>query len=210
MFDGEKPTEYIGDPLAPTAARVHVEPPPSLFNGANDQCRLYLEGELVDVVSWGPQPERDTALNTDLFPIQPGGSIGRCGLERERWVRFAQPTPGADNGLPTPLAMVPFPGASLFEDEETVFAWLDPRQSPVAYELEVSRTNDLQNPVIRTTCHGPGYTASPGLSPGTYSWRVRPMAGVEQGPWTAWHEFAVMDVSLAKQGQGVALHKAIP
>lgn len=210
MFDGEKPTEYIGDPLAPTAARVHVDPPPSLFNATNDQCRLYLEGKLMDVVSWGQQPERDAALNIDLFPIQPGGSIGRCGLERERWVRFAQPTPGADNGLPTPLAMVPFAGTSLLQSEETVFAWLDPRQSPVAYELEVCRTNDLLSPVIRATCHEPGYTVAPGLLAGGYAWRVRPMAGVVEGPWTAWQEFAVLDVSLARQAQSVAAHKATP
>jgi len=170
IFDGERPMEYLGDPEAPTAVRVHVAPPANLFNPTNDQCQLYLGDQLVDVVSWGRQPESDAVLNLDLFPIPPAGSIGRCGLETERWVRFAQPTPGADNGLPTPLAMVPFAGTSLLRDEETAFAWLDPRQTPVAYDLEVCRTNDLQNPVIRATCHAPGYTASPGLAAG----RARP------------------------------------
>lgn len=207
VFDGEKPMEYVGDPQAPTAVRVHVAPPANVFNPTNDQCRLYLAGQLVDAVSWGQQPERNAALNLDLFPIPPGGSIGRDGLEAERWVRFAQPTPGADDGLPTPLAMVPSPGTSLLLDQTTVFAWLDPRHSPMAYDLEVCHTNDLQQPVISATCYEPGYMASPGLVAGGYAWRIRPVAGTLKGPWTAWQEFAVLDISLAQRAPGAAARR---
>lgn len=194
VFDGEKPLEYVGDPGAPTAVRVHLPQPATVLNPTNDQCLLYLQGELIDSVAWGPQPERNAALNTSLFPVPLGGSIGRDGLERNRWVRFAQPTPGADNGLPTPLACLPFDGAGVLAGENTRFAWVDPRSSPVAYDLEVDDLEDFQTPLIHTTCYEPSYTPASGFVAGIYYWRLRARAGDLEGAWSPASRFEVLDL----------------
>lgn len=205
VFDGEKPMEYVGDPGAPTAVLVHLAPPANLFNLSNDQCRLYLAGQLVDAVSWGQQSESNAALNLDLFPLPPGGSIGRDGLEAERWVRFAQPTPGAENGLPGPLFQAPFDGAGLLRGASTRFIWVDPRYSPVAYELEVDDAEDFQTPLIHVTCYEPNYTHSPGLAPGKYFWRLRAQAGEVAGPWSSPAGFEVMELPvLSPQARAAA------
>ncbi|MCP5520828.1 MAG: hypothetical protein H7A46_04705 [Verrucomicrobiales bacterium] len=193
VFDGEGPIEYLGEEETPTAARVHLPRPETVFDPTEDQCLLYLDGALVDSVRWGDQPERNGALNTGIFPIPPGGSIGRDGLEEERWVRFSQGTPGAGNGLPVPLALCPVSGGAVWAGESTSFAWVDPRNGPVRYGLEVCRTNDLQTPVLDTTCYQPGHVQSPGLNAGQYRWRVRPIAGELQGPWSGWQDLEVID-----------------
>ena len=130
-------------------------------------------------------------------------------------MRFVRSTPGTANGLPTPFAMVPLPATGLLLAPSTVFAWLDPRQSPVAYELQVHATNDVHNLIIQTICHEPGYRASPGLAAGGYAWRIRPVAGALEGSWTDWQKFAVLDIPLAQRVPGeavgpVGLHGGIP
>jgi hypothetical protein len=210
VFDGEQPIEYLGAPEAPTAARFHLPRPQRAFNPTNDQCLLYLQGELVDSVSWGDQPERKATLNTALFPIPLGGSIGRDGLEGERWVRFAQVTPGADNGLPTPLAMSPFEGAGMLKADTTRFTWVDPRYSPVAYELEIDDAADFQTPLVRATCYEPGYTHSPGLVPGHYFWRLRAQAGEMAGPWSTSASFEVMELPLLPPQTRVTAQSVLP
>ena len=194
VFDGEKPSEFLGSPEAPTGLKIHLANPGNAFNSTNDQCLLYRYGELVDSVAWGNQPERNNVLNTGIFPIAPGGSIGRDGYEKERWGRFAQPTPGTDNGLPTPLASFPFDGAGVLKAETTRFSWVDPRYSPVAYELEVDDADDFQTPLFRVACYEPGYTHSPGLPTGKFFWRLRAQAGEVTGPWSTPAGFEVMDL----------------
>ncbi|MHC1765682.1 MAG: hypothetical protein AB9869_15520 [Verrucomicrobiia bacterium] len=194
VFDGEQPMEYLGDPQAPTAVRVHFPQHGGLFNATNDQCLLYLNGQLVDSVVWGNLAESGSRLNTRLQSLPVGGSIGRDGYEPTRWVRFTAPTPGAENGLPTPSAFFPISGSGILSGESTSFSWVDPRYSAVAYELEVDDAKDFQAPLVRTFCLGPNYTLSPGLPVGKYSWRVRPVAGESQGPWSAVQELEVLDL----------------
>jgi len=195
VFDGEQPMEYIGDPDAPTAVRVHLPPPGAVFNPASDQCLLYLEGELVDSVAWGRLPEGKAALNTELYPVPSGGSIGRDGYEQERWVRFSQCTPGAENGLPTPLAYFPFDGAGLLKEETTRFAWVDPRHAPVTYELEMDDADDFHNPLVHAGCPSARYDVSPGLATGKYFWRVRAIAGTLTSAWSPALSVEVLDLS---------------
>lgn len=193
MFDGDRPMEYLGDPGAQTGVMLHLADPGAVFDPTTDQCLLYLDGELVDSVAWGHLPERNAVLNTELYPVPSGGSIGRDGYEQERWVRFSQSSPAAENGLPTPLAMFPIAGGGVLRGESTAFAWADPRYSPITYELEVDESGDFQTPLIRLTCYEPGYLQRPGLPAGKYLWRVRPVAGDLQGPWSALLAFEVIE-----------------
>ncbi|MDP2895782.1 MAG: hypothetical protein Q8Q12_04395 [bacterium] len=193
MFDGDKPMEYLGDPGAQTGVMLHLADPGAVFDPTADQCLLYLDGELVDSVAWGHLPERNAVLNTELYPVPSGGSIGRDSYEQDRWVRFATPTLGAHNGLPTPLVMFPIAGGGVLRGETTPFAWVDPRYSPITYELEVEKTGDFQTPLIGVTCYEPGYLQRPGLPPGQYFWRVRPVAGDLEGPWSALLAFEVIE-----------------
>ncbi|MHC1770077.1 MAG: hypothetical protein AB9869_38315 [Verrucomicrobiia bacterium] len=196
VFDGEKPTEYLGNPEAPSGARVHVPWPAvgSVFNPTNDQCLFYLGGELVDSVAWGPRGERSAAVNTQLLPIPTGGSIGRDGYEQERWVRFAPSTPGADNGLSAPVALCPLNGGGVRQGDSTRFLWMDPRYAPVLYDLEVDDAADFQTPLLKVQCSEAAYAHSPGLGAGKYFWRVRAKAGDLASPWSGPAEFEVLDL----------------
>ena len=210
VFDGPKPREIITESENPGVVRLHVANPGQLFNATNDQCLLYVDGQLVDSVAWGPQPERNTVLNLGLNPVPPGGAIGRDGYEADRWVRFVQPTPGSENGLPTPQARSPRAQTSVFVGSSTRFAWSDPRYAPAGYELEVDDAADFATPLANATVVSETYDLRPGLAPGNYFWRVRSVVGALTSPWSAAQPFEVIGLPSEMQPRAAGLQQARP
>jgi hypothetical protein len=208
-FDGLVWLEYLGGGSEDyTGVRLHCPKLDAAFNPTDDQCLLYLDGELVDSVKWGHFPEGKAALNTELFPVPLGGSIGQDGYEQDRWVRFATPTPGAENGLPTPLLYFPPDGTGVERAESTHFGWVDPRCAPVAYELEVDDGDDFETPLVQVSSMGPSYELSPGLTPGKYFWRVRARAGELSSVWSAPKSLEVIELPTPPQSRRVASQPA--
>lgn len=208
-FDGEKPTELIGDPSRPTGVRLHVPPPATGFNATNDECSLWIEGELVDSVAWGNSPQRKQYLNVDLGPLPEGGSIGRDGCEPETWRRFAVSTPLVDNGLPAPTPHYPYSGGIVRNGVAAQFSWQDVRETFPEYEIEVADTDQFLAPLVRAKVHTLRYQLQSGLPLGSYFWRVRTRLGELPGPWSKAVPFEVLSVPSPTPKAPVGLQSAL-
>jgi hypothetical protein len=196
VFDGEGEMEWVGGMSSPTGRRIHLPPSAVSFNPTNDECRLYFQGELVDSVRWGGGPELPTALNLIRSPTPAGGSIGVDSLEPGRWVRYATPSPAAENGPPAPTSHFPYPGGAVLSQSDTVFVWHDPRHAVLAYELEVDQRGDFVQPMGKAIARGTAHQLVGGLPPGHYYWRVRASVGSLRSGWSTVADFDVVDVSL--------------
>ena len=147
--------------------------------------------QLIDSVKWGSYPEHANTLNTRDFPLLPGGSIGRDGLEPDHWVRYQTPTPGMENGLPAPLAYYPFDAANVPSEEGTPFAWLDFRTREISYRLQVDVSPAFDSPLIDLVLHGTTHDVRPALAIGQYHWRVRSENASVVSAWSIANRFAL-------------------
>jgi len=202
LEDGEPlPDELLGDPANPSGRIVHAPREGAGFDPTTDECVLgwtewggdwQQREEIVSSVKWGDLPERGTTLNTSAFPLSPGGSIGLDGLEPGYWVRYQTPTPGAENGLPSPIAYYPFEEAVVPAEEATLFAWLDFRTRALAYRLQVAGSPTFDSPTADQSVQATRFELRPSLPPGEHFWRVRAEAGERVSAWSAPQRFTIV------------------